>query len=331
MNIGCLGKSLVRCGFLSLCFLPLSSSAGQKEILIDTVVATVNDRPITLSEVGKRLSPPRNVSIADLKSNPDLKLTLDSIIFEKLLSAEADRRGMKVSDEDVNRYIKEVADKNSITPEAMEGILKKENKTMADYKDQVKIEILKSRIASSYIRSSATVTDEEVSEYIKNHSPNSATDLKSGDSLIQLRQLLISKDKHSEAEVLKILSSITSAIKDGESLEDLVKKWSDSPDKEEGGLLTKVAEKDLAPQIFDAIMGLDEGKVSRVVETPMGYQFFEVISREKHEGDSTSTEEEDPNMRAMVKKQLEKQKMESKMATFFENELLKTHTVEKKI
>ncbi len=302
-------------------------------IVVDAIVATVNDTPITLVELGKRLSPPRSLTLQEASGSSEARAALDGLIYEKILTAEAERRNIRVSDDEIEKYVSEVAERNALSPEAFENALKGENRSLSEYKNQIRLEILRSKIAANYVRVSAAVTDEEVDAYIKSRTPSNKEPRKGAQ--IGLRQILLLKDKYTSEQAKVIFEKISSELENGTEFEMLAAQYSNAPDAKEGGDLGMLSEKDLSPEIFDAVIGLDVGETSATVSTPMGFHIFQVVDRKKAEEEENEDEIETPEVseevRAEVRKQLEREKLQSKMATFFESEIMKLHTVDKKI
>lgn len=315
--------------FCSPLFCLASPTAG---IPIDAVIATVDEHPITLSDLGKRLSPPRKMSLSQVGSDEEARLALDRLIFEKLIHLESEKRNVHVSDDEINSYVEEVAKRNGLEISDFEAALKKEGRNLADYKEEIKLQILRSKIASNYVRATSAVTDEEVDAYIKEHNIT-ANSQPSDVTQVRLSQILISKEKHSPEEAKKILGQISDALSEGRSFEELARKYSDSPEGAEGGSLGLIAEKDLSPEIFDATVGIVPGNVSGVITTDNGYRLVRLDERINPRGEENkkeSKEEVAQSVRAQVRKQLEQERLTSKMASFFESEISKLHTVEKK-
>lgn len=303
-------------------------------IVIDAIVATVDDKPITLVELGKRLSPPRTLTLSDAASSSEAKQALDGLIFEQILSAEAERRNVRVSDEEVDAYVGQVAQRNSLSPQAFEEALKNENRSLNEYRKQIRLEILRSKIAANYVRTTAAVTDEDVEKYIKERMGSSDPKPSNG-ARIALRQIMLAKYTYTSEQAKEIFDIVKAKLDEGVSFPDLAKQYSNAPDAQDGGSLGLIEETDLSPEIFDAVLGLDKDEISSIVSTPTGFHIFQVIDRQKAK-DESEDEEAEPHqvsdeLRAQVRQQLEHEKLQSKMASFFESEILKFHTVDKKI
>ncbi len=227
---------------------------------------------------------------------------------------------MQVSDDDVEGYLNEVAGRNRMSRPDFEMALKKEGISIETYKEDIRLEILKSRLASAFVRGSVSVTDEEVEEYIENR-----VGKKQGSTQIQLRQIFI-RDREDSPEAAKAqIKQAKSELDQGKDFAEVAKQYSQSADQSEGGLLGVMEEKDLNPEVFDAVFSLKEGEHSPVIETGDGYRIFKV---EKRFGGNA---ERDVRLVSEVRAKLQRKKMEEKFSSFFMQDLYKQHSVDKKI
>jgi hypothetical protein len=79
-------------GFATLLVASLNSTAAAEippssatEIVIDAVVATVDDKPITLTDLSARLTPRRKLSFQQAAQDQEAQQALDAMILEKLI------------------------------------------------------------------------------------------------------------------------------------------------------------------------------------------------------------------------------------------------------
>ena len=140
--------------------------------VIDRVMAVVNGKVITLSELTEREAPlakqatetfsgsEREKRLADIS-----KKVLDSLIEDLLLEREAERLGMKVSERDIDDAIEDVKKQNSLDDAGLKIALKKEGLTYEGYRSQIKNQIEKSRVIGQQVRSKVNVTEKDLADY----------------------------------------------------------------------------------------------------------------------------------------------------------------------
>lgn len=288
---------------------------------IDAVIATIDSSPITLFDLSKKLK--RSISLKQLSSDQEARAVLDEIISAKLIEAEAETRRLGVSDDEINQYIKEVATRNGMNQSEFEEALAKEGKTLAAYKDDIKIEILKSKLSSTYLRGSTAVTDTEIIEYAKNHGI-----IKAKSPKVLLRQILIDKTIRSGQAAKDLINNLKVKLEDGDDFEDLVSEFSDSPESKEGGLLGEVLLSDLDRAVFEAVSSLEEDEYSKPVENENSIRIFYLENRE--EPDEEEVKLDETTMEG-IRKTLEQEKLQQETASFFHQKLYESHAVDKKV
>ncbi len=67
----------------------------------------------------------------------------------------------------------------------------------------------------------------------------------------------------------------------GGNFKELARQYSDLPSAKDGGDIGIFQVKEMAPFMRNAIIGLKPGQISKIVETPSGYQFFSILSSQE--------------------------------------------------
>lgn len=299
---------------------PSKTVSVSAPVVLDSVVAAVDEKPITLRDLEQRLSPPRKLSLAEASQDPQLQALLDRMIFEQAVMSEAESKKIEVDDSDIDRYMEEVAKRNNLTKAGLEKALAEQHKDVALYRTQIKLDILQSRLGSSYLQSSGAITREEVDGYLQEH-----PELLHGGTQIKVGRILVSTATRSEAEAETRAQEARAKIKSGEQFAAVAKIYSDAPEAAEGGSLGLVAEKDLSSEVFNATMGLNAGELSDVIKSDSGFLILQLEERLSTDTTDRAALEEE------VRQRLQGRKQQSKLQDFFTTELFKNHTVEKKI
>lgn len=298
---------------------PAFAHSEESGIFVDAVAASVNGRPITLREVGKRLTPPRRLTLKEASNDPQAREVLDVIILEKVLADEAEAKKIIVSDEEIGQYLEEIAARNGLSVPDLQVALEKENRNLEDYKRQIRTDILKSKLASSFVKGGVGVSKKEIDEYLNDH-----PELSKAGKKVKLRQIFVSTSNRSPDEAREILVKAKDRLSEGEEFGDLAKELSEAPEAAEGGLLDLMAETEMHPKLFDALFSLDEDEVSEVTELGSGLHLFKIEERLSDDEDTDKVYEE-------AEKILKQQKAQERMSTYFTDELFKQHSVDKKI
>ena len=115
-------NELLKYAYLLLLTFLISAPLNAKEV-IDRVVAIVNDDLITLSELKEA-----SLSLDPTSNQPiDERTVLNQMVESKLFEQEAKKRGITVTDEELDASIAEVRSRYGLSEDQMEEVLKKQN------------------------------------------------------------------------------------------------------------------------------------------------------------------------------------------------------------
>jgi peptidyl-prolyl cis-trans isomerase SurA len=292
------------------------------EVVIDAVVASVDDKPITLSDLCGRLLPPRKLTLSEAAKDTEAQKALDQMILEKLLDEEAKAKKVSVNDLEIEDYINEVAQRNGMTRGQFNEALAKEGKHLTTYKREVNIEILKAKIVSSITRGGVSTTETEVDEYISEH-----PELRPTSASVKLQRLAVSKEGRSPEEVAAKMTEIETALGKGDPFPIVAARLSDIGQNPEATSLGVIAESDLTTDISEAIKDLKDGEHSKPVESESEVQIFLVERR--FSGEDEDDDEE--VLRAEVRQIIQKQKTQHRLTAYFGDEIYKNHAVDKRL
>jgi peptidyl-prolyl cis-trans isomerase SurA len=302
---------------------PKKVESAPREIVIDAIVASVDDKPITLSDLNSRLSP-RKLSMTEAGKDPEALKALDQLIIEKLMEEEAKAKRLNVGDSDVNDYIREVAQRNGLSMADFEAAVAREGRSMTSYKQQVRLDILKAKLTGSLMRGGVSTTDSEIDEYIAHH-----PELKNAGKNLKLHNLVISKQGRTPDDIRAKLAQIQTALEGGEGFVTVAQRLSDSASSTEGSFLGIIPLSDLSPAVTEAVSPLRAGQHSDPIETPTDIQIFFVEERLGAEAEAPEVDEE--KLKDEVRQILQKQKTKERLAAYFANELYKNHAVDKRL
>ncbi len=318
--------------------LAYAEGKGKEQVVIDSIVASVDGQPITLRDVSRKAGRP--ISLAAVKTDSDVKSALDFLIEEQVVRLESEARHLSVTGDEVESYIREVASRNDISVEEVRGMVEKGGKRFDDYRKEVELDILKSKLASSVLRGSVSVSDTDIAEYLGEHrlavgGGQARNKLASGS--VDLGHLVIPTEGRSSDELEKLLEEISERLDDDEDFEEIAPDFRGVTVTESSGM---VAESDLSDDILKAIDGLDESEVSKPVRIGDGIRIFRVNERADGESEDeedrghlageSDTEGVSHDRREEVRAIIEQQRMQERMAGFFSEEIMKKHSVDRK-
>ncbi len=276
----------------SLLFFILLPNLSHGE-LVDRVVAIVNNDVITMSEVneiGKSFFQKLTAKVPSDKLGEAMKQgreeVLTNLIETKLISQEAEKNRIKVSDQELDAAAKNMIAKNKMSPDEFQAYLQSLGMNDKMFRDNLRHQILQSKLTRQEVHSRIVITDDQVLDYYDTHYTKHLDE--GGYYLLQMgfswgkndgtrSQAALYADK---MDAKKRAERVRSLVLNGQDFKQLAKKFSDLPSANDGGDIGAFVEDDMADYMKEVVLSLQAGQVSKLVETPAGYQFFKILSNQ---------------------------------------------------
>ena len=248
-------------------------------LTLDRIVAKVNGDVITLMMLEKKIAVFLNqMKVAgsfdnEIKKNKLMKTVLDGMIDEKLQIQEAEKLGMAVTEEELQKALDSIYVANNITVEQFENILKSEGGNFDDYKKNISDQILVSRIVRMHVNSASSPGERSLRKYYRKNKKNFFVPEEMMLSHIMLIEESDSSDKEKQL-LKKKVEEILRRIQAGENFSELAKKYSDDVTAHTGGQLGVVGRGTMLPEFEEVAFGLKVGEVSNLVKTMNGFHII---------------------------------------------------------
>lgn len=287
-------------------------------ILIDKVVAIVNDEVITLSELqqeGKPLIQRMREELQKQDPEDQLQITerqiLDALILRRLQIQEAAKQHIVVDQDQVTAAIEQIKKQNGITSDvAFAQALKHQNLTPEDLKTKVWEQLVVEALLVRNVRNSVVVSEEEVTQYYQEHA-----DQFRQPASVRIRHILLRLPENPSPENLAQAraraASLLGQLRNGAEFATMAREHSDGAAATEGGDLGVMRKGELHPALESVAFSLKPGSISDVIETDAGLNIIKV--EERTSGDSLSGE-----VRAHVHQLVFNQKLLKRMNEYFE-------------
>ncbi|MCB9641145.1 MAG: SurA N-terminal domain-containing protein [Myxococcales bacterium] len=262
--------------------------ANAEEIVIEKIVAVVNNDIVLLSEWERRFE----IVKAQLQQviDPDERKRkaetmrwqiLERMIDDKLLDQEARTKQIEVSEADIQSAVKRTREQNGNIPEAeFAAELRKRGYTMNAYKAMMRREIRKFRLLQQAMVSKIRITKEDELAFYKKMIRKE----KPGPPEYKIRHIVFVLDEKPKPEQVTELKQkaenvLLLATQNPKNFISLAKRFSQGPSRDTGGDLGYVKISDIDPILGKAIVSMRAGAVySKVLRTSMG---FHVLNLEK--------------------------------------------------
>jgi peptidyl-prolyl cis-trans isomerase SurA len=271
---------------LAVVFL-VGTSAASAAVLVDGVVASVGNEPILQSDLVQDAGPViQNLRSSatsqqqfEIEVDKALRAALDQAIEYQILYQEAEKAGMKVPDDDVEKRMGMIK-KQYESSEAFQKALEESGRTMSDFRERIRRQIMAMSFSMGKHREfekQAVVSESDMAQYYQDHPADFVHPPR-----VQVRRIFIAAEKDAAArrEAKAKLEAVRDELALGSDFAELAKARSQGPEAAEGGLVGWVKKGDLVPELEAALEGLKDGELSAVVETEYVFTMMKVEARE---------------------------------------------------
>lgn len=290
-------KSLKIVFLLTVCLSVFWAKAAAE--VVERIVAVVNDEVISQSELEQMAKA--------IQSQPGMKMPsgsgkdlqrqlLDGIILQKLAKAEAKRRGITVTEKEVDKAMEEFKKRNNISDdETFTKMLAQNGMTLQGFKQQLTDQMIQERLLVVIAGGKVAVTESDVRQFYEKEYP------KTGEgATLHLKMLNIplpSDATETQKQDLKTKAEgILQQIRQGASLEKL---------SQEQGFQVQdlgfVAQGDMDPELAGFLSKVKVGDTAPI-QTLEGFKLVQVVDR-RDGGRGRSFEEAAPEIRAHLQRQ----------------------------
>lgn len=259
--------------------LPFSTPRQADAQEVFTAVAVVND------EVISRLDFEARLRIALLASGlPDTPETINQIsgpvlrqlIDERLQRQEAKRLSIEVTEEEMDRGLTEMAQRNGMTKEQFINLLERNGAPLSSILDQIRASISWNKLLSARVVPEVQVSEEEVDQTVER--------LASQDNQVRVRLaeiFLPFGNGTGQEEARQLAERLISQLAQGTNFQQLAVQFSQAPTAAAGGDTGFIPEAQLAPDLAEVVADMRPGELAGPIPTVNGYYIIAVIDRQQ--------------------------------------------------
>ncbi len=254
--------------------------------LLDRVVAVVNNDVVTRLDLDEQIK----LATQQLKRQgtplPAQEVLerqlLERMVTSKVLVQMARDTGLRVDDAQLQRAIERIAQENKMSPEAFRKQLEKEGVNFTRFREELRNEIVISRLKEREVESKILITDAEVDNYLKNQqAPGSKDDEYS------LAHILVLVPEQASPEQIQAKKAVAEKalvqIRGGADFRQVSAGVSDAQNALEGGPLGWRQTSRL-PQIFvEAAKSMKVSDVSTVLRSANGFHILKLLDKRGNE------------------------------------------------
>lgn len=260
---------------------------------LDRVVAIVDDGVILQSELDNRIDtivgrlqaqgtglPPRDI----LEER-----VLDQLITESIQLQMAERAGMRISDNELNETMAGIAQRNNMTLAQFEQQLAAEGVSYREAREQIRNEMLASRVQQRQVGNRVRVTDREVENYLQ-----TLTAREPSNEEYRLAYIYVEVDNPNDdsavAAARQKAERLRSEIVGGRDFREVAVAESDAANALEGGDMGWRRRSQLPSLLESVVPELETGVPSQVLGNKNGFHL--VMVRDRRGGENNQVIEQ---------------------------------------
>ncbi len=248
------------------CFVLSAMSIANGSVVVDRVIAVVNEDIITMSDLQREAA----------KNHGDKRndgLLLEDMINRKLELAAAKRASIDTTDKELDEAVADIMKRNSLDRAQFEAALAKDGLTFEQYRSELKEQMTVSRVFNKFVRSGLAVEETEIRAFYDRNSKNYSLPEE-----IRVRQILFKiPDKASTAQIDAVrdkAKTVYDRAKRGEDFIRLVREFSESETVEQDGDLGFMQREHTLPEIEQAARTIKPGEIAGPLQCASGFHII---------------------------------------------------------
>jgi peptidyl-prolyl cis-trans isomerase SurA len=266
-------------GLLAAPFVGGAKEISDKGALLDRIVAVVNEGVVLQSELDLQTREiEERLRAQKVALPPETVLrqqVLDRLVLEEIQQQHADRAGIKVTDEQVNGAMEDIAKRQNLKLEQLPEKLAADGIDYPQYRIELRREIARQILRQRDVVQRIVVTPHELDQYLERQKKTA-----SAANEYNVAHILIAVAQDAKpaqlAQSAKLAHDVDERARNGEDFGALAVAYSQSESALEGGSLGWRRGTELPTFLADVIARMKPGDVSDVLQTPSGFHIVKL-------------------------------------------------------
>lgn len=242
---------------------------------LERIAAIVDEDIILQSELDRAVANIRAQYAGRTQQLPPANVlerqVLERLILIRLQTARAGNSGMKISDEEVNGAVANIARQNQISQEQLRAQLARDGMSFAEFRSSLRDEMMIQRLRQRFAQGRISVSDAEVDAALAAQA--------GGSTQYRLAHILVALPEGATAEQIKLgqtkIDGIKALLDKGEmEFSAAAVRYSDSPNALEGGNLGWRSIDQIPTTFANTIRTMQTGQVLGPIRGPSGFQLI---------------------------------------------------------
>lgn len=285
----CLSRTVcIFCLVLAALFFAVHTIHAQaKDVVVEEIVARVNNDIVTLSDYQKAEASLRQEVTQDCQGcmpdkinaeyNTRAKNLLRDLIDQDLLVQRGQDEGISVETDLVKRLDDVRKENNLASLDDLEKAVEAQGLSWEDYKSQIRNSLLTQEVIRRDVGSRINIADSDARAYYEAHKEDYVRPEE-----VVLAEIFLSTEGKTPQEMAVIemkADELHQRLANGDDFNQLAKRYSEGSTASNGGELGTFQRGQLSKQIEDAVFKLDKDHITRIIQTKTG---FEILKVEAH-------------------------------------------------
>lgn len=267
---------------LALISLTLSLSVQAAPVLLDRIVAVVDNGVITQHELQRSVDRTlRQLALQRTPAPPRHLLErqmLERMITERILLKLAEDTNIRIDGPQLDRALARIAQQNNMPLDQFRRALEQEGVDFNAFREQVRTEMIISRLREREVDNKVVVTDAEIDNYLA----NSSSDTGRQTEYLLAHILIVTPEGASPEQLQRLRARAEKALAElqaGADFNQVSAAYSDAQNALQGGVLGWRAEGQLPTLFVGAVRDLPIGGLTPVLRSSNGYHILKLLDK----------------------------------------------------
>jgi len=243
-----------------------------------SIVAVVNDAVVLSSELEHEVEAIRAQLEKRGGQMPSDRLlrrqVLERLVVKQLQLQQAEKIGIQVTDDDLDRAIADIAGRNKMSLEQLSAMVEGQGQTYAVYREDIRAEMLMDRVRRQDVERRVIVTPREVDQFLASTPEADDTEYDVSHILISLRGQATPDEVARNQE--RAEATYGYIIDKGNEFAATATSYSDAPDALEGGALGWRRRAQLPTVFAELVPDMKPGEVSKPIRSSAGFHIIKL-------------------------------------------------------
>ena len=304
------GRRVLLTGLLSLAGAAVVAR-GADARMVEKIAAVVGENVVLASEVEEKAGP----LMTDISkvTDPDKRAArasslrrevLERLIDDELILQQAAELKLSVTSDQIDSSIAEIKKQNNIDDDQLREALRAQGMSMANYRADLKRQLLRFRVLNIAVGSRVNVSDEEVKAYYERHMKGSANvQVRASHIFVAIpdgADLAVAAEKQAQAKKILERAKTEDFAKLARELSD------DAATRAEGGDLGFFGKDMLPKPIEELVFAMKPGEVRGPVRADRGFHVIKLVDRKTKDAKPLDDVKDDIRMQ-LRQKDMERQ------------------------